>query len=419
MRILIVNVHFAPDSFGGATVVAEETASRLAGRGHDVVVYAATESPALKDHDLTRHEGRGLPVIALKVPTRRRTARLDYTNEKVVAPARAVVEAVRPDVIHVHAVQRLAVDTLETFVDSGVPTVVTLHDAWFWCERQFMVRATGEFCGQERIDPDVCATCVPDPWANRMRQERSRRLLSRVDRVLVPSRFWAGVAVANGVPEERVSVNANGVRMPAPGWSRPPSDGPLRFGFVGGLGAIKGATLIVDAFRGLDRNDYELVVVDNTGLLGYSSMTAADWPVPGQVRVVPAYDQGGLDDFFGGIDVLLFPSQWRESFGLTVREALVRGVWPIVTDGGGTVEDVVDGVNGTVIPLDGRPQGLRDAVAAALADPAVLRARTHVGAQRGIIDHDRQTADLEAQLDEVVRAGGSRPFAPPWLTRPW
>ncbi len=54
--------------------------------------------------------------------------------------------------------------------------------------------------------------------------------------------------------------------------------------------------------------------------------------------------------------MLLFPTQWK-SFGLTVREALIRDVWVIATDAGGVVEDIVDGKNGNIIPFDdGEPR---------------------------------------------------------------
>jgi glycosyltransferase involved in cell wall biosynthesis len=73
-----------------------------------------------------------------------------------------------------------------------------------------------------------------------------------------------------------------------------------------------------------------------------------------------------MDDFFSSIDVLLFPSQWKESFGLTVREAISRGVWVIVTDAGGIVEDCIEGVNSNIVPMDGDYVPLRDSIKAIL-----------------------------------------------------
>ena len=76
-----------------------------------------------------------------------------------------------------------------------------------------------------------------------------------------------------------------------------------------------------------------------------------------------------MDDFFSGIDVLLFPSQWKESFGLTVREALARDVWVIATDCGAPVENTEHGVNGHIIPFDSGASVLADAIIEAIGKP--------------------------------------------------
>lgn len=58
----------------------------------------------------------------------------------------------------------------------------------------------------------------------------------------------------------------------------------------------------------------------------------------GEWAVVPRYAQHEMDDFYSKIDVLLFMSQWKETFGLGVREALSRGIRVLQTDSGGTSE---------------------------------------------------------------------------------
>ena len=65
--------------------------------------------------------------------------------------------------------------------------------------------------------------------------------------------------------------------------------------------------------------------------------------------------------------MLLFPSQWKESFGLTVREALARNVWVIACGEGGVGEAIRDGDNGELIPMTANPESLRAAVARCLA----------------------------------------------------
>jgi glycosyltransferase involved in cell wall biosynthesis len=336
---------------------------------------------------------------------------ISYANPVAAARIEQVLHMVHPDLVHFHAVQDLGVDMVRAVQDAGVPTVVTLHDAWWLCERQFMVRANGQGCAQTWIDPRVCATCVPDAEAHELRQQESLAILGRAGAVLAPSRYWAGLMGASGVAAGRVRVNANGVIAPREGFSRPPRQGVLRLGYVGGLSNVKGFRHIVRALAELRRSDYELLVVDSFLNLGRPSMSAADWPVSGLVRVIPGYSYENIDEFFASIDVLLFPSQWAESFGLTVREALLRGVWPIVTDAGGPSEVIRDGVNGTLVPLGPDHGPLARAIAALLDDPTQLDGRP-VDAR--IATFAEQAQDLEELYREVVAtAGGARGFRNP------
>lgn len=400
MKVLIVNVHFSPESFGGATIVAEESAVRLTALGHDVTVVCTTNMPSLEHGDVRRFESLEVPVFAIR-HSGDHSVDGEYDDPVVSARFREICEAVQPDVVHFHAIQMLGVGCVEAAQELGIPTVVTLHDAWWLCERQFMVRANDKFCGQSWINPDVCATCVPSAAAHLVRQQRSLAILDNCARVLVPSEYWRGLMARSGVPQQTLFVNANGVARPAADWQREEHAGPVRFGFVGGIHEVKGHAQIVRALKHLKRTDYELHVVDGLMNLGGHGFTHEDWDVPGYVRIVPGYNREGLDDFFGSIDVLLFPSQWKESYGLTVREAALRGVWPIATDGGGTVEHMQDGVNGTVIPLDGNHVGLAAAIERVLDDPGRFVPRLRDG-HGGIATLDDQTRDLERHLRAVV-----------------
>ena len=406
MRILIVNLHFAPDSYGGATVIAEEEATALAEAGHEVVVFTGTRDARIGRGELFRYQGNGLPVLAVGLPGYSDDEELHYENETIAGRFAEVLRVVQPDVVHFHAVQHLGVGCVEASLAAGITTVVTLHDAWWFCERQFMIREDGRFCGQVGIQADVCATCVPDPVAHVRRQQRSADILNSCDAVLVPSEYWARVMIGSGVDGSILRVNRNGVTQPRKGFQRPPYRGPVRFGFVGGRGPLKGGDQVLAALASLPRDDYVLKVVDGSKNLGRSSMRVSHWTVPGTVELVPGWTRDGLDEFFGGIDVLLFPSQWRESFGLTVREATLRGVWCIVTEGGGASEDIVDGGNGTVIPLNGRHEELAAAINEILDDPG--RFTPDPSCASGIRSSAEQAAEVAAILEQCVtsaRAG--------------
>lgn len=401
MRIMIVNVHFAPDSFGGATVIAEETARRLLDRGHEVIVVTGTADADLAMGQLYRYDVDGLPVVALRVPDDR-TVESEYDNPFLARRFGRVLDMLRPDVVHFHALQSLGVGLVEAAQERGMATVVTLHDAWWLCERQFMVRGTGEYCGQNAIRAVICATCVPNSVRHEARQARSRQILGRCSRVLTPSAFWAGLIAASGIPEDKVFVNANGVVRPHRRVPRAPHPGPPRLGYVGGLSPVKGYEVLVAALQQIKRSDYELIVVDSFTNLGIRTMMPAHWPVPGLVRVVPGYTADTIDEFFASIDALLFPSQWRESYGLTVREAALRGIWPILTDGGGTAEAIEDGVNGSLVPRAGGAAALGAAISRFLDSRGTWVPDLTVSERIPTLDD--QVADLAGHLQAAVAA---------------
>lgn len=405
LRVLAVNVFFEPRSFGGATIVAEQMAHRLHARTDtEMMVFTTAPAGVADAYELIQYTAGTIPVFAVCIPETTDAA-LTFDTDHTIHSFRETLRLTTPDVVHFHSIQSLGARLLQVCEEEGVPVVVTLHDAWWICGRQFMIKGDGGYCFQTRIDLNVCDTCVPDGGLNLYRQYRLRDMLNRADLLLTPSRFFHGIYAANDFPPERLKVNRNGIARPVT-FERSPSK-TLRFGYVGGNAAIKGAHLIQKVFADLARSDYELVVIDNLLSLGFSSIAAEDWPINGQLSVLPAYDQDNMDSFYSRIDVLLFPTQWKESFGLTVREALIRDIWVITTDAGGVVEDVVDGENGDVIPLLDDGTALKAAVERALNRAAALK--THRNPYKAnIVDHEQQAEELHGFLSAVSREAGER-----------
>ena len=403
LRVLSANIFFPPQSFGGATVVAQEMAARLAARD-DVELCVFTSRPSLPDRpgSLLRYDWNGVPVFANSLsPPSDQVVQLD--NPQMVETFGLLLDAVRPDVVHAHSIQGFGAPILRLCQERGIPYVVTLHDAWWLCDRQFMVRADNRYCHQMRIDLRVCQNCVPHARHLDLRMRIMMGALRGASLLLSPSESHRQLYLANGIEPDRIRVNRNGIRLPQrPHRSRAPGT-KLRFGFVAGAEAIKGFQLIRKAFEDLSSGDWELVLVDNTLNLGFRSIDVRRWKVRGTITVVPAYTQDGLDAFFDRLDVLLFPSQWKESFGLSVREALARDVWVIATEEGGQAEEIQDGVNGRLIPMDGREDGLLDAVNELLLAPDRLdhHRNPHAG---GIASYDDQAAELLALLAATATA---------------
>jgi O-antigen biosynthesis protein len=350
LHILQVNILFRPQSFGGATIVMEHLIRHLHGRP-DTRVSVFTSAPAgwVKPYAVERSEDDGVTVFRIGLQDRQ--GWLEESWDETAAEAfREVLRALRPDVVHFHAVQGIGAASLQVCHDEAIPFVVTLHDAWWVCERQFLVTGEGQYCGQQKIRLNVCASCVANIGSTVIRNLRLRHALDNADLLLTPSQHWRRFHLANGFAPDRVVVNENGIPLPA-GKSPNRASGPLRFGFVAGAEAVKGFPLLKRTFEALQRDDWELILINHGLSVGIDSYAGVKWKARGTIRVVPPFKESKRDAFYDSIDVLLFPSQWPESFGLTVREALVRDKWVIVTDQGGAAEAVTPNVNGTLIPM--------------------------------------------------------------------
>lgn len=405
-RVLIGNIFFSPRSFGGATVVAENMARELEQRhGWDVVVVTTIDDPSIPYYGIRRYATEGIDVFGIRIPTSQSFFNSVWDNDAFNGVFGRVLDHAAPDVVHMHCLQDIGGTCLSEVNLRNTPLVVTIHDCWWICERQFMINHTGRYCHQWEIDFDVCRHCVPDINETRHRSATLRAALAQADLLLYPSAFHRDLHLANGIGVGRSMVNKNGVMPPKPGFVRSrPGDGiTLRFGFVGGPGPTKGAPLIIRAFQELGRTDYELRVVDAAAAIDASWRDPGTWDLPGKVSFVPPYTQDSIDNFFAGIDVLLAPSQWKESFGLTVREAMIRGVWVIATDAGGLAEDIIHGENGTVLPMDGDHNKLRHAIEELLVNPPPDDPPT---------DHISVTAAQADELHRILRSLVERRSSP-------
>ena len=363
MRVLVANAYYPPIAFGGATIVAEQTTTLLSKMpGVECLVLCLDAFGPRAGTLLTRYVWNGVDVVATSSVAG--SGGSSYKNNGVAALNRTIIDRFQPDVALIHCIQDFGARFIIDLCEAGTPVAIFLHDAWWICEQQFMINSGGAYCFQTAIDLNVCRYCVDDIDQTRMRDLYLRSTLNQAAARLFPSAFFKDLHINSGIIAEHSVVVKNGVLPPKSsrkavrGAGRP----IVRFGFLGGLGPVKGATLVESVFKTLPRTDYELVCVDNTTNLGRKTVGFNSWKCTGTLRIRPGFTQETIDDFYDEIDILLCPSQWKESFGLAVREALLRHKWVIVTSAGGIAEDVIPGINGTVIPMAPHPEFLRDAV---------------------------------------------------------
>lgn len=369
-HILLANVFFAPFSYGGATIVAEQLAQALIRRGdYHITAVSMCARAELDTYTMVKSECDGIVNYVINVP-QNRTYHDMYNNPHVTAMLGELMDGLCPDLVHAHCIQDMGTGILEAAHARGIPTILSVHDFWWMCERQFMIRPDGRYCQNNPIKIEACRGCVADLAAARARHDHLNMMGALADAVTYPSQFAYDLSNASGFAPRRGVVLENGVRLPDPDFgaaqmARRNSDPTLTFGFVGGPSQIKGWPTIKSAFRLLKRDDFRVVLVD--GSRDGSWWTSEKFKnLPGEWRIHPRFDQQDMDQFYAQIDVLLFMSQWKETFGLAIREALARGVKVIQTNSGGTVEHEAASA-ADLIPIGAPATELRDQLVDALA----------------------------------------------------
>ncbi len=451
LRILVVLHGFPPDTWAGTEVYALELATELARRGHALTVVArAPARGGEADWSVSAGTFRDLRVLRVA----RRVDGLAVGATYAPAGARAaferILDAERPDVVHVQHLLHLSVEWLDVLHERGVPCVVTYNDYWSVCARVQMQRADGRSC--ERNQGHGCIVCltghppalVPiarrvfplaDPLIRRVlgRLHPERRLgrlahnwietvdrhaaiLSRCGRAdlgIAPSRFLRQKLLDTGFFDPaRLEHSVYGMRAPRSAAKTPRTGGSaLRVGYVGSLVPYKGVEVLVRAMRRLRERAVELVVHgDHRPADDAFHRRLAELARGTRTRFAGRFDNARIAEVHAAIDVLVVPSTWYENSPLSIHEAFLCGTPVVTSDLGGMREAVRHEVDGLCFRA-GDERALAEALERLSDDPELLeRLARGVPAVKSIEADARETEARYLAL--IGRAAGRQPPRP-------
>lgn len=276
-----------------------------------------------------------------------------------------VIEALRPDVVHIHHLLQFGVETVD-LIRRAAPRarlIFTAHDFFPLCAQEGLLLTTdGRLCPGPSLDR--CQACFPDRSGADfvMRELQMRDVLGEFDRILTPSAFARDRYLAAGYPVRQVLVMPNGIAVPPPAPHRAAPDGRRdRFGFFGHVNRFKGAMVLLDASRRLSGEGVAHAVTLHGGAAYQSEsfmsgFTEALGSAPA-ARHHGSYEAAALPGLMAQVDWVVVPSIWWENAPLVIQEAFLHRRPVICGDIGGMAEMVRDGVDGLHAPV-GDPAGL-------------------------------------------------------------
>ena len=314
MRVLYVSHDFLPKHASGTEIHTAELAAAMRARGVETELFTTEKDIARPHLSLHEREWEGLRVHELVNNLFYDDFRETWDWPAAEAAFARVLDAYRPDVVHLMHLMYLSVGCAEEAHRRGIPVFFSLHDYWLTCARfGQLVHADGSLC--HSIDFARCGTClsrlkyaqsplergaarvvagvkrlsgvslegavrrasaltsqrkaeepaaevaVDEVRASAMASaargrsdELRRRLLSCVRRFLAPSRFLRQRFLDWGIPPGQIDYAPTGIDLaPFAGLEpEPPGEGePLRVAFLGTFAPHKGAHVLLEAWAAL------------------------------------------------------------------------------------------------------------------------------------------------------------------------
>lgn len=395
--ILIANVFYAPQSIGGATRVVEDNINYFksnASAEFDITVVCVDVGVA-PEGEVRIERVDGIQVIRISTPMEvdMDLRPFNLNNEKLF---RNIVYHVAPDLIHFHCIQRLTASAVKVAMDAGIPYIVTMHDAWWISDHQFLIDRDGNL---ELPTNDVAADAgnSDKPSTTIARRRKLEILLRNAHKRLTVSDAFALIHERAGIVD--LQVTENGVTELEPQLAAERLDGRVALGHIGGRAAHKGAFLLEAVLRQHPFTNLHLTIID--GRLPFGQTVHTTWGTT-PVEIKGAYPQEMVAELYADINVLVAPSIWPESFGLVSREAQSLGRWVIGSDRGAISESITDGVDGFVVDV-GTMAGLREALSTIDSNPACYR-RLVARPSKPLRSSDEQASQLLQIYHETLDA---------------
>jgi glycosyltransferase involved in cell wall biosynthesis len=403
VRILLANKFFFPGA--GSETVFFQTRSLLQERGHEVIDFATQDErnlPSPYARFFAPHRGYDRPGP-------RDVAASVYSLTARRALRRLIDHAGAPDLAHLHNVyHQLSLSIFDELRAQRIPVVLTVHDSKPVCP-SYSIFTEGA----------PCRRCVDGSVINAIRHRcirgsrpasaiaavegavsRARRTYERVDMLVTPSRFMAGVLERGGI-RTGITVVPNFFETA----ERHPGDGPEGpyFLFIGRLDERKGVPVLLDAFRRYGGRARLRMIGSGpleSEIRGLGSESG--------VELLGIRDEEEILEELAGAEALVVPSTSEENCPMTVLEARSQRTPVICSDRGGLPELVSDRTDGLLFAA-GSSQELADRMRLVADRPSLARELADRGLQRLLADHSKERYHdglMEAYAAAQSRAAG-------------
>jgi glycosyltransferase involved in cell wall biosynthesis len=281
------------------------------------------------------------------------------STQHAVAPLKRILDAERPDVVHLHNIQYFLGPRLLRVLHARAPVIQTVHDARAFCPRWM-----------SKIIPSAPALCTYPMGAHCFRHgcypfHRSTAnvfenlqkfflvgwemaLMRKLDRILVYSGYMREQLLLNGFPSDRLVTLP--MFLPLPFAPPERSTRKRRIAFAGRIDESKGVREFLASLVKLSGKGWTAQLIGDGPFLGEANAIVIRERLQDRVQFLGRLDGPAFMKALSLAYVVVMPSLIPESFGLVGLEALACGTPVVAFDSGGVSEWLKDGKTGFLVP---------------------------------------------------------------------
>ncbi|HSH05856.1 MAG TPA: glycosyltransferase family 4 protein [Anaerolineae bacterium] len=334
MRVLLINKFLRP--VGGTETVFFDQWRWLEAAGHHVIPFGL-QHPDNQPHPYQAYE---LPAPDYNRYSLKQAIDLIWSRS-AARRLNQLIRATQPDVAHLHNIyHQLSPSILATLEQHAIPAIMTVHDYKLICPN-YRLYTQNEICQR-------CLHGSPwSAWRHRCLKDsqvasalvalettlhRLGRVYHTIKQFITPSHFLRQKLISGGYPTDQIITIPHAIPSPPPP-QPPPITTPYIF-FAGRLEPEKGIALILRLATQLPQLQF---ILAGTGQL-QAHIHAQNLP---NIRLLGHLPPHQLAAWRQHARLVLVPSHWYETFGLTALEAMADAR-PVLASNHGALPELIN-----------------------------------------------------------------------------
>jgi glycosyltransferase involved in cell wall biosynthesis len=262
---------------------------------------------------------------------------------------RKLLSCTAPNIAHLHIYYgKLTASILQVLKDRSIPIVQTLHEYKLVCP-VYTLNSNGTNCQRCSVGHYLSAVrqrCNRKSFARSLLSAAESYISTSVGAVEIPDQFIAVSefarerAIEGGIPGKKISVLHN---FTFPDRLKPTTSEGSYFVFYGRIERLKGIFTLV---RAAEMANIDLVIVGRGNASAELAEYVSDRRLQNHVKILPFLGGEALAEVVRGGICTVVPSEWYETFGLTIIESFCYGRPVVASRTGGMTEIVDEGIDG-------------------------------------------------------------------------